>query len=61
MINWDNAMAFDLKHNVAQPIFDGFEAEGLTAHDLGLIDALAVVKAWEKIRTPEMVADLGEL
>lgn len=53
-IDWDAAQAFDKKYNIIGKVYEAFEADGATAHDLGLTGAIAVIRAWERIRTDEM-------
>lgn len=61
-INWEAAKAYDAKHPIFEVLVKAFEADGGgSGHDLGLTGALAIVRAWEKIRTPESVKDLEML
>ncbi len=61
-MNWDDAEAYDEKHRVVRALIEAFEDRGGgCGHDLGLTGALAVVEAWERIRTPEKVADLSKI
>ena len=61
MDNFDIAQAFDKKHNVFSRLNDAFERSGGCGHDLGVVGALAVIQAWEKIRTEDAVRDLRPL
>jgi hypothetical protein len=58
-MDYDTALAYDKKHDVFEPLCDAFERSGGCGHDLGITGALAIVKAWEKIRDAEKVKDLG--
>jgi hypothetical protein len=59
-ISWDKAKKFDAKHgNVFAELNAAFEDRGgCCGHDAGLTGLLAIVEAWEKIRTDGLVRDL---
>ena len=61
-INFDRALAYDAKHDIASKLTDAFESRGGgCGHDLGITGTFAIIEAWEKIRTEEKVRDLEML
>ena len=58
---YDVANAFDDRHKIFNALCDAFEASGGSGHDLGVVGAVAIIQAWEKIRTESAVKDLASL
>lgn len=61
MSNYKVAKAFDDKHNVFEKLCDAFEATGGCGHDLGVVGAVTIIQAWEKMRSEPAVKDLSVL
>ena len=62
MIKWKDAAKFDKKYpDEVNALFHALQQNDLIADDLGLMEMVAIVKAWERVRTLSMVAYLEKI